>query len=43
MKERFLQDGAEAIGSTPEQFSNLIKSELRKWGEIAKISGAKVD
>ena len=43
MKERFMQDGVDAVGSTPEQFSVLIKSELRKWSEIVKISGAKVD
>ena len=43
MKERFTQDGVDVVGSTSEQFAALIRSELKKWSEIVKISGAKVD
>ncbi len=42
-KERFANDGAIPIGSTPEEFTALIKAELARWGEIVKLSGAKVD
>ena len=34
---------AEPVGSTPEEFAALIKTELKRWGEIVKRSGAKVD
>jgi tripartite-type tricarboxylate transporter receptor subunit TctC len=43
LKERFLNDGADPIGSTPEEFTALIKTELARWAQVIKISGAKVD
>jgi tripartite-type tricarboxylate transporter receptor subunit TctC len=36
MKEKLAQDGAEPEGSTPEAFAALIKSELEKWGKVAR-------
>jgi len=41
MKERLLNEGAEAIGSTPKAFAELIASELKRWKEVVKLSGAK--
>jgi tripartite-type tricarboxylate transporter receptor subunit TctC len=43
LKERFLNDGADPIGSTPEEFTALIRTELARWAQVIKISGAKVD
>jgi tripartite-type tricarboxylate transporter receptor subunit TctC len=43
VRERLLSDGAEPVGSTPEEFSTLIRTELKRWGEIVKLSGAKID
>ncbi len=43
MKERLSAQGAEAIGSTPEQFATHIKNEIDKWSKVVKASGAKVD
>jgi tripartite-type tricarboxylate transporter receptor subunit TctC len=34
VKERFLRDGAETVGGTPEEFAALIASELKKWGKV---------
>jgi len=36
MKEKLSTDGAEPEGSTPEAFAALIKSELEKWGKVAR-------
>jgi tripartite-type tricarboxylate transporter receptor subunit TctC len=36
MKEKLAQDGAEPEGTTPESFAALIKSELEKWGKVAR-------
>jgi tripartite-type tricarboxylate transporter receptor subunit TctC len=43
LTERMKQQGMEPIGSTPEQFDALIKSEIDKWAKVVKQSGAKVD
>jgi tripartite-type tricarboxylate transporter receptor subunit TctC len=35
--------GIEIQGGTPEQFGNVIKSEVDKWGSIVKAAGIKPD
>ena len=36
-------EGGEVLGGTPEQFAQLIKSDMTSWGALVKESGAKVD
>ena len=43
MKEKLLAQGAVASGNTPQEFARLIDSEIRKWAQVVKTSGAKVD
>ncbi len=43
MIERFRGLGAEPVGGTPEQLGQFIVAETRKWSEVVKASGAKVD
>jgi tripartite-type tricarboxylate transporter receptor subunit TctC len=43
MKERLATLGAIPSGNTPAQFTALIDSEHKKWAEVVKASGAKVD
>ncbi|HET8746258.1 MAG TPA: tripartite tricarboxylate transporter substrate binding protein [Ramlibacter sp.] len=35
--------GADVAGSTPEQFTNLIRDDIARWGKIVKDSGARID
>ena len=35
--------GIEIQGGTPEQFGNVIKSEVEKWGRIVNAAGIKAD
>ena len=40
MHARFIEHGAEPVGSTPQQFGDYMRSETVKWAEVIKISGA---
>jgi tripartite-type tricarboxylate transporter receptor subunit TctC len=43
VRERFEANGIVPISSTPEEFGQLIKSELARWRDIIKASGATMD
>jgi len=43
MKERLRSHGVEPVGSTPEEFARLIKSEAVKWGKVVKALGITAD
>ena len=35
--------GVEIIGNTPEEFGNVIRTDIVKWAKVVKESGAKAD
>ena len=41
--ERFKGLGAEPVGGTPEQLGQFIDAETKKWHQVVKDSGAKID
>jgi tripartite-type tricarboxylate transporter receptor subunit TctC len=41
--ERLSAQGAEPVGSTPEEFAAYIKSETVKWAKVVRESGAKAE
>lgn len=43
LKERLLSQGALPGGNTPAQFAAFIDAEMKKWAQVVKVSGAKVD
>jgi tripartite-type tricarboxylate transporter receptor subunit TctC len=43
MKKRMADFGAEIGGGTPEDFASFISSEIKRYEEIVRISGAKLD
>lgn len=43
LKERLLSQGAIPSGMTSAQFADYIAAETRKWAQVVKASGAKVD
>jgi tripartite-type tricarboxylate transporter receptor subunit TctC len=38
LAERLASEGAEPAANTPEQFAVFIKSEIAKWGRVAKAA-----
>ena len=43
LKERLEAQGAVPSGNTSAEFAKLIADETRKWAQVVKVSGAKVD
>jgi tripartite-type tricarboxylate transporter receptor subunit TctC len=41
--ERLKSLGADPVGGTPEQLATHIASESKKWRDVARLSGAKLD
>jgi tripartite-type tricarboxylate transporter receptor subunit TctC len=39
MRERMAREGADPVGSTPQQFGERVKSEVDKWAKVAKAAG----
>jgi tripartite-type tricarboxylate transporter receptor subunit TctC len=39
VKDRLAADGAEPVGSSPEEFTAFIKSEIDKWARVARAAG----
>jgi tripartite-type tricarboxylate transporter receptor subunit TctC len=37
--DRLVADGAEIVGSSPEEFGVLIRSELKRWSGVVKTAG----
>jgi tripartite-type tricarboxylate transporter receptor subunit TctC len=40
---RLAADGAEPVGSSPEEFTAFIKSETEKWAKVARAAGIKAE
>ena len=43
VKERLVEFGSEPVGSSPAEFLTYINQELKKWGDLVRLSGATVD
>ncbi|MDA0276016.1 MAG: tripartite tricarboxylate transporter substrate-binding protein [Proteobacteria bacterium] len=42
LRERFSQVGAEAVGSTPQQFTDRILADTAKWAKLIKAANVKL-
>jgi tripartite-type tricarboxylate transporter receptor subunit TctC len=40
-KQRLVEQGADPVGNTPDEFAKLLRAEVTKYAEIVRISGAK--
>ncbi|MBC7781177.1 MAG: tripartite tricarboxylate transporter substrate binding protein [Proteobacteria bacterium] len=42
-REKLLIQGAEPVGSSPDEFAAFVKSEYTRWGNLVKQSGIKAE
>jgi tripartite-type tricarboxylate transporter receptor subunit TctC len=43
MQKKLLDQGAEPVGNTPEEFQAALKQEVARWAEVVKVSGARAE
>jgi tripartite-type tricarboxylate transporter receptor subunit TctC len=43
VRERFMAQGVEPLGSTPEQFATHIRAQMDKWAKVVKVAGVKAE
>jgi tripartite-type tricarboxylate transporter receptor subunit TctC len=43
VRDGLTSQGADIVGNTPEQFAAWIRAEVKRWAEVVRVSGAKVD
>ena len=43
LRDTLIQQGADPVASTPEDFATYMRSETAKWAKVVRASGAKAD
>ena len=43
VEKMLLEQGAESVGNTPDEFARLIAAELRKWTKVVAATGVKLE
>jgi len=43
VREKSLAAGAEPLTNSPQEFAAFIRDEARKWGEVIKKAGVKLE
>jgi tripartite-type tricarboxylate transporter receptor subunit TctC len=43
MKDRFTGEGAEIVGNSPKEFATFFEAEIKKWADVVRQSGTKLE
>ena len=43
VKQKLLEQGADSVGSTPEELDRIVKAELKRWADVIRAAGIKLE
>jgi tripartite-type tricarboxylate transporter receptor subunit TctC len=43
VRSRIVADGGEPVGNTPEEFTRILHTDYKKWGDVVRQAGIRVD
>ena len=43
VKQKLLEQGADSIGSTPEELDKVVKAELKRWADVIRDAGIRLE
>jgi len=43
LRKRLLEQGADPVGNTPEEFDRQLREDVARWTEVVKVSGARAE
>jgi tripartite-type tricarboxylate transporter receptor subunit TctC len=43
LRQKLVEQGAEPVGNTPEEFSKMLREDVARWAEVVRVSGAKAE
>ena len=43
IRERIVADAGEPVGNTPDEFSAILRADYKKWGDVIRKAGIRVD
>src|SRR5437762_2047884 len=43
LRQKLIEQGADPVGNTPEEFERQLREEDARWQEVVKVSGAKAE
>jgi tripartite-type tricarboxylate transporter receptor subunit TctC len=43
LKQRLVDQGADPVGNTPEEFARVLREDIARYAEVVKVSGARAE
>jgi tripartite-type tricarboxylate transporter receptor subunit TctC len=43
VKQKLLEQGADSVGGTPEELDKVVKAELKRWADVIRAAGIKLE
>jgi tripartite-type tricarboxylate transporter receptor subunit TctC len=43
LKQRLVDQGADPVGNTPEEFARILREDIARYAEVVKVSGARAE